>query len=165
MVKILSIDPGIVNLGYSILDVTENEARYINSGAIKVKDELIQDKLKYIYTFFKSHIEINEPRILVYEEPVFMSRGNIGKLLCNALGVIQLLCSQYNLDIVYYSAKTIKKTVTQSGNADKKQIEQSIKLILNEIVDRKFKTDHETDAIAIGLTYYLLGVKNASRTS
>jgi len=59
----------------------------------------------------------------------------------------------YDCTQVYYAPTTIKKAITGTGKADKEEVKR---IILKEhFPDATFKNTDESDAVAIGLTYFI----------
>lgn len=151
--RILSIDVGVVNVGYAVFDIHEDGITYLTSGYLCTKHKKqLKEKLNVIYDFFMNIIDTTEIETLVYEQPIF-NRGVNGANVVKAEGILLLLAGVNNLDCYSYTAPCVKKAVTKSGNADKKEVENGV----NDFLKLKltFKTDHESDACAIGITHYL----------
>jgi len=58
----------------------------------------------------------------------------------------------YDCEQIYYAPTSIKKAITGDGKADKKLVQKMIKEIYQDI---KFKDFDQSDAVAIGLTYFI----------
>lgn len=151
--RLLSIDVGIVNIGYAVFDIHESGITYLTSGYLCTKHKSqTKERLKIIYDYFAHIIENTEIKLLVYEQPIF-NRGKNGANVVKAEGVLLLLAGAYDMDCYSYTACCVKKAVTKTGSADKKQVEEGVNKFLNKTLT--FKTDHESDACAIGITHYL----------
>lgn len=155
---ILSLDVGIRNLGYAILKVEDGEISIVESGCFTTsnKHSLIQN-LGSIYDFLSSTLVKFTFDYFVYEEPVFFHKSNIAASLNNVVGVILLSAchSGMNGKVYCYSANEVKKAVTGKGKASKEEIQEWLKKKIKSLEKFTFKTDHESDAIAIGLTHIL----------
>ena len=66
-------------------------------------------------------------------------------------GVIYLLASKYNIGIKDFPPTTVKKQMTGSGKADKEEIIKVVEDLMSK-QGLTVKTNHESDAIAIGIT-------------
>lgn len=151
--KILGIDPGIVNIGYAMFGVEEHKPIYLTSGFLTTKQYSSTEKrLKLIYNFFENILKTNTVETLVYEQPMF-NRGISGANIIKAEGVLLLLAGLFNLNVYTYTATEVKKAITQSGKADKQMVDDAVCEKLG--LKLNFTTDHESDSCAIALTYFL----------
>ena len=161
MVKILGVDLGTTNLGVSILDFAE-QPKVIFCEYLKLEKGGIPEKLSYLYNYFGSMVNAHEVTHISFENPFFSSKN--GNAIVMVGGILMLIAGQRGLPIESYTASQVKKCVTGSGKADKKEVEDSIKTHLPFESSRKFESGgHTSDSIAIGLTYYikeLRGLKN-----
>ena len=73
--------------------------------------------------------------------------------MAEARGVILLVCKQHNLPIFEYTPNEIKKTLTGYGSADKKQMQEMVKLHLG--LNQVPKPDDAADALAAAITHSL----------
>jgi crossover junction endodeoxyribonuclease RuvC len=151
--RILSIDVGIVNIGYAIFDITDSKITYLSSGYLCTKHKKqTKERLNIIYTFFNNLIQSQNFETLIYEQPIF-NRGKSGADVVKAEGVLLLLAGINNLNCFSYTAPNVKKTIAHFGRADKQQVEDAVCEYLN--LKLTFSTDHESDAVAIGLTHFI----------
>lgn len=148
--KILAIDPGYSNLGYTIYDVATAKLVVIETFTTH-KDKDFDKKLLSIFGFFRNLIAKHKPNIFVYENPV-MSNAT-GAKLHNAIGLLLYLAAFNKMQVVNYSATEVKKTVTGSGKADKQMIMSNVASMF--YIDNSFSSDHASDSAAICLTYLI----------
>ena len=144
---ILSIDIGITNYGWSIFD----KEKLVKSGTLVCSDNNLNYKILQSYNYFKSLIKEYKISSLVYEQPVFINRGINGPSINQCLGVLLLLSAQYSLKLSSYTATEVKKGITGTGKANKKDIMEALSILHPGTT---FTSDHEADAIALAL-YYL----------
>jgi len=151
--KILGIDPGFKATGYGCIQTEQRTVKLVETGTIEPKQkDLLQNRIQKIYTILQSLIEEHRPEILVleklyahYKHPVTASK------LGHVRGVICLLCAQKNIELVEYSVKRIRKTLTGNGNASKMQTRKVIADMLN--IDETKLTLDASDALALALGY------------
>ena len=154
--RYLSIDVGYKNLGWCVFEIDNGNFIYLSSGYIGTNDkksypEEFDKQLKFIYDFFKNIIESCNIKSIVYEKPYFKT-GDIGAKVTNVVGVLILLCGMYDLKEYSYNAITVKKTVSNDAKADKHKVDCEVCKFLN--INPNFKTDHESDAVAVGITHF-----------
>ena len=153
--KIIGIDPGISNVGWAILEATKQGViTAIASDTIKTSPaSSFQDRIHSIITKIDLIIKEYKPSIFGLEE-VFINKNPQNSIkLAQARGAIIAICSMNNLIMREFSATKIKKTITGVGNSDKNQIEYMVKLLIK---GSKPKTEHESDAIAIAYTSFVM---------
>lgn len=161
----LGIDQGYANLGYAIVkyNIHTNKYSVLLSGTVKTnsKDE-IQDRLFVIYKKIQSLLDSYEVDLMGCERLFVNSdreaSGNkrrnksVSIVRTNmSTGVIYLLSSQYNVKMNDFPPTTVKKQLTGNGRADKEDIIQVVEDLMTK-QGLKVKTNHESDAIAIGIT-------------
>jgi crossover junction endodeoxyribonuclease RuvC len=148
---IFSYDPGWVNHGVSLLEYDSDNIKILKSKSLKFEEKDEAFKLFQIHQKFDKIFKKYQPDIFVYEKPV-IQKGDIQSKLSKTLGVIILSAYTQKIPIVFYSPNEIKKCICGEGRAKKDEIQKNVNRLLK--VHRKYDKDHESDAIAIGLTYY-----------
>jgi crossover junction endodeoxyribonuclease RuvC len=147
IVRIIGIDPGLVNTGWAILEKTGNHIKLIDSGTIKTSSK---DKLEYrlnlIHSTLNNIINSYQPTFMSIEETYVNKNPQTSLLLGHARGTIILLAGQFNLELSTLSPRKIKSLFSGYGGADKLQMQKMLKIFLP---NAQFKTNDEADAIAI----------------
>ena len=77
-----------------------------------------------------------------------------GISVAEARGVVLLVCKQHELPTFEYTPNEIKKTMTGYGSADKKQMQEMVKLHLD--LASVPKPDDAADALAAAITHSLM---------
>ncbi|KJR43051.1 Holliday junction resolvase [Candidatus Magnetoovum chiemensis] len=148
---VIGIDPGSIVCGYGILRSQNNSISYIASGQIKpYKKEPLCIRLKYIYKELSDIIAKYKPDEAVIEK-VFYAKGIKAALnLGHARGAAMLCASINELPVIEYSPLEIKQAVTGYGRADKNQVLEMVKVILN--LNTPLSTD-TSDALAAAICH------------
>jgi len=156
---ILGIDPGTGRTGWGVIKVEEgNKITYVAHGCIVTTlDDLMHDRLKILH--FKLHeiIELYKPDSMVVEHIFFGMNSRTAISVSQARGVILLTCSLTKLNLYEYTGIAVKKLISGSGRAEKKQIQQVVRELLNlteetlsfSAKDKGF--DDAADALAIAI--------------
>ncbi len=105
--------------------------------------ESIQSQLVEIITKF-------QPDVAGIEQLFFCKNAKTAMLVGQARGVCLLTVSQHNLPCHEYTPLQVKQALTGYGKADKRQVSQMIKILLN--TKDLPKSDDATDALAITIT-------------
>lgn len=144
MNKILGIDPGIINIGLSCLNLPDNILTNLEHHVVSNLPEYLN--------VFKAYIKETKPDIAVFEQP----DGNIKSKKYSILEIIgiQKLILEYN-NIPYHSfmPPEIKRIYTGNGRANKTDIQKKTVELFGDIPE--IKNNHIADSVAIAYTYYL----------
>ena len=94
---------------------------------------------------------------MVIESLFFNTNAKTAISVGQARGVSMLVAAHNNIDVLEYTALQAKKVLTGYGRADKKDMQEAVKRIMElpEIV----KPDDANDGIAMALCYYMLDYK------
>ena len=131
-VCILGIDPGSRLTGYGVILYNKSgQYQYQASGCIKMRDEDLGARLQQIYLGISTVIERYQPNEVAIEQ-VFVNQNVMSALkLGHARGAAMVAVANHKLPIAEYTPRRIKQAVTGSGAAEKNQVQQTIKYLLN----------------------------------
>ena len=101
-------------------------------------------------------IDIYHPDEIAFEELFFSHNATTALMVGAARGAAIIAASEYTENLYEYTPMQIKQAVTGSGRADKKQVQQMVKLLLR--MDEIPKPDDAADAIACAITHCQAGV-------
>lgn len=145
---VLGLDVSMNSTGWAVLSVKGNIVRYVDSGIIKVNTKKPHSKrLTHQREEFQRIVD-EYPVTYVARESGFARFIKATQVLFKAYGVAEEFFS--DKDIVEYAASSIKKVVTGNGKATKGEVEKAVTKELN--IKKKFKSDDESDAVAVALT-------------
>lgn len=151
--RVLGIDPGVAIVGYCVLDFDEatSEMSVVSSGSIQTaKDAPLPKRLLEIYSDIKELISCYNPDCASVEEIFFFKNAKTIIPVAQARGVIIMALEEAGVESFGYTPMVIKQTVTGYGRADKKEVSNMVKLLLNEDVP---KLDDTADAIAASICH------------
>lgn len=150
---ILGIDPSICNLGFGIINKSNNTS-YLFSGVISTSNsQEISQRLDYIFTQVEALINKYQPMVIAMETVFYKKDINAVVKLSYVRAIIMLLAGKKGINYEEYAPRTIKKTITGSGNASKEQIIKMIPIFLEGV---KSSNHDEIDALAIAYTCSIL---------
>lgn len=130
--KILGIDPGMAIVGYSVLEVDGDEIKLLNSGSIKTsKNNTESQRLLEIFEDITTIIEKYRPDIASVEKLFFFKNQKTVMPVAAARGVIMMALEKCGIQTFEYTPMEVKQTLTGYGRADKKEVEQMVKIALN----------------------------------
>lgn len=147
---IIGIDPGLASTGYGVICQKGDQVEMMDYGLIATAAHTPFDqRLKEIHLQLEKILLQYKPNLLVIEELFFAKNVSTAMLVSQARGVIILTAIQKNIPIKEFTPLEVKQAITGYGRADKKQMQQMIKILL------KLKElpwpDDAADALAIAL--------------
>jgi crossover junction endodeoxyribonuclease RuvC len=149
---ILGVDPGTAITGYGVLESDGDDLKVIAYGAITTPaDWSMPDRLEHVYLELTSLIEKYHPSDAVVEKLFFSKNVRTALSVGQARGVALLAAAQARLDIHEYTPLQIKQAVVGYGRAEKNQIQQMVKMLLQ--LDVIPQPDDAADALAIAICH------------
>ena len=150
--KILGIDPGMAIVGYSLLEKEGGILTLLNSGSIQTpKENKESARLLEIYNDMTELVQKFKPDVAAIEKLFFFKNQTTVMPVAHARGVILTVLEQFNIPIYEYTPMEVKQVLTGYGRADKKEVEQMVKISLG--VDTLPKLDDTVDSIAIAICH------------
>ncbi len=153
--RIIGIDPGTGILGFGVVDVINGKMKVIDAGVVTTPAHTPLDvRLEDIFDSLTDVIDKTKPEVMSIEKLYFAQNVTTAISVSHARGVAMLAGRKARLPIVEYTPLQIKQTVTGYGKADKKQVQEMVRvqLGLREIP----KPDDCADALAAAITHYLM---------
>ena len=153
--RILGIDPGTGICGFGVIEINKSSVKAVDYGVISTPPRTpLPDRLLDIYDSIHEIIKTNHPDVVSIEKLFFSKNITTGITVAEARGVILLACKQHNIPTFEYTPNEIKKTLTGYGNADKKQMQEMVRLHLK--LKTAPKPDDAADALATAITHSLM---------
>ena len=163
--RILGIDPGTGICGFGVIETKSNNAdswgslrgtaKMVDSGVIATPPHTpLADRLLDIFDSLHEIIKLNHPTAVAIEKLFFSQNITTGISVAEARGVVLLVCKQCKLPVFEYSPNEIKKAMTGYGFADKKQMQEMVRLHLG--LNSVPKPDDAADALAAAITHSLI---------
>lgn len=150
--KILGIDPGMAIVGYGMIEVIEDKITLLASGSIQTDKKLDDSKrLLEIYNDLSQIVEMYSPDCASVEQLFFFKNQKTIIPVAEARGVILTVLEKYQIPTFSYTPMEVKQVLTGYGRADKKEVEQMVKINLE--TDNLPKLDDTVDAIAIAICH------------
>lgn len=150
--KILGIDPGMAIVGYSVVDFDGDNVVLLNSGSIKTsKNNTESQRLLEIFEDITQIIEKYQPDIASIEKLFFFKNQKTVMPVAAARGVIMMALEKCSVPTFEYTPMEVKQTLTGYGRADKKEVEQMVKIALN--CQTLPSLDDTVDAMAIAICH------------
>ncbi|MDI6638314.1 MAG: crossover junction endodeoxyribonuclease RuvC [Bacillota bacterium] len=152
--RIIGIDPGLVDTGYGIVDVSGGRVRLVEAGLVRTTASApVEVRLKEIFEGVLSLLSEHLPAAVIVEDLYTSYRHpRTAVLMGHARGVILLAASSRGLEVVSYPPARVKKALTGRGTASKEQIQRMVQVRLG--LDEVPEPDHVADALALALCHH-----------
>ncbi len=150
--RILGIDPGTGILGFGVIDVERGQPKLVDAGVIRTpvkEDDAV--RLLTIYEELTEIIALTKPTIMSVERLFFARNVTTAMTVSQARGVVLLCGMQAGMSIAEYTPMQIKQAITGYGKADKKQMQEMVRVILQ--LKEIPKPDDAADALAAAITH------------
>ena len=149
---ILGIDPGLATVGYGLLKVQGSTFKALSYGAIRTrKSQRMTERLSEIYRGMVYLIEKFNPDEMAIEELFFNKNAKTAIAVGQARGVEMLAGIHHGIPIYEYTPLQAKQAVAGYGRADKQQVQENVRMLLN--LKEIPKPDDAADALAIALCH------------
>ncbi len=150
--RILGIDPGTGILGFGVIDVNGAKITMVDAGVITTPAHTPHDeRLEDIYDGLTEIVKSTQPDAYSVEKLFFTKNVTTAMTVAEARGVALLVARQHKIPIAEYTPPQIKQTLTGYGKADKKQVQEMVRLQLG--LKEVPKPDDCADALAAAITH------------
>lgn len=150
--RVLGIDPGLANTGWSIVDYSNGKFEVKDYGTIKTKSENSEkDRIVEIVSFLKEKAISEHCDGCGAEDIFFVKNISSGISVAKVIGAFMYALSLQNVDVCLFTPTEIKKAIVGIGGADKEQIRRMV--MIQTGMGEKIKSDHAADSVAAAITY------------
>lgn len=148
--RIMGIDPGIAIVGYGVIDRQGNRLKPVDYGSIQTEAGLpTATRLKQIYDAVTGLYQKFRPDVVAIEKLFFNRNVTTAFAVGQARGVLMLAAEEAGASITEYTPLQIKMAVVGYGQAQKRQIQEMVRMLLN-LPDIP-KPDDVADALGVAI--------------
>jgi crossover junction endodeoxyribonuclease RuvC len=150
---VLGIDPGTAITGYGLVRETpQNNLEMVDYGTIQTAAGLPpEQRLFDLYTKLSHYILLHRPDAASVEKLFFQRNVRTAFAVGQARGVILMTMAQVNIPVFEYTPLEVKQAVSGYGSADKNQVQQMVRTLLN--LGEIPRPDDAADALAIAICH------------
>jgi len=153
--RIIGIDPGTGILGFGVVDIIKGKMTIVTAGVIRTPAHTpLDERLEEIFDGLTEIIAETKPDEMSIEKLFFSRNVTTAMSVSHARGVAMLTGRKANLPIAEYTPQQIKQSLTGYGKADKKQVQEMVRMQLN--LTEVPKPDDCADALAAAITHSLM---------
>ena len=152
MAVILGIDPGVATVGFGVVESAGVRNRFVNCGAITTPAHTaLSSRLAQIYHDMLELIDTFRPDAIAIEELFFNTNITTGIAVAHGRGVIVLAGHERNVPMYEYTPLQVKQAITGYGRADKKQMREMVRRLLD--LKAPARPDDASDALALAICH------------
>ncbi|MCK4937524.1 MAG: crossover junction endodeoxyribonuclease RuvC [Methanosarcinales archaeon] len=149
---IVGIDPGLATVGFGVIKKSKENIIPVSYGCIRTTAEKqTPERLLDIYNETNALFEKYNPQTIAIEKLFFNKNVTSAMRVSEARGVILLVAQQKQIPIFEYTPSQIKQTITGTGHADKRQMQDMITKLLG--LDEIPRPDDAADGLSIALCH------------
>ena len=149
---VLGIDPGYAIVGWGVVYFSGNMYKPLGFGAVTTEPEMkFTKRLEYIHSGMSRLMLKCKPDAVAIEKLYFQNNQKTAIDVAQARGVILLAAEQRGIPVFEYTPLQIKQALVGYGRAEKKQVQQMVKAILN--LEEVPKPDDTADAVAAAICH------------
>lgn len=150
--RIMGIDPGIAIVGFGFIDKQGNKLFPVQYGSIQTEAGTDPGlRLKQVYDATVQLIDKYKPDSVAFEKLYFNRNVTTAFTVGQARGVMMLAAVQKGLEIGEYTPLQVKQAVVGYGKAEKKQVQEMVRLFLK--LSEIPKPDDVADALAVAICH------------
>ncbi|MDO8444314.1 MAG: crossover junction endodeoxyribonuclease RuvC [bacterium] len=150
--KILGIDPGTGIMGWGLIEMNTGKIKPLKYGCIRTKPNTPQpERLAHIFDSLSVIIENNQPDEVAIEQLFFFKNQKTIISVAEARGVAIVAAKKFSLPVFEYTPLQVKQALTGYGRADKKQMQEMVRVSCR-LKDCP-KPDDAADALAIAICH------------
>ena len=149
----LGIDPGTATTGYGLVRVESDGSLFaVKYGVILTPREAsAAARLVMLYDQLHALLDEYKPELAAVEKLFFARNVTTALAVGQARGVVMLSLQQAGIETFEYTPKEVKQAVAGFGGADKRQVQDMVRALLQ--LDSIPRPDDAADALAIAITH------------
>jgi crossover junction endodeoxyribonuclease RuvC len=153
MTLALGIDPGTATTGYGLVrQHRDGSLEAVEFGVITTpKDLPAPERLALLYRELNRILEKHHPETAGVEKLFFQKNVSTAIGVGQARGVVLLALAQAGLDVAEYTPNEVKQAVAGYGSADKRQVQEMVRVLL--ALPEIPRPDDAADALAIAICH------------
>ncbi|WP_438444298.1 crossover junction endodeoxyribonuclease RuvC [Gorillibacterium sp. sgz5001074] len=150
--RILGIDPGIAIVGFGFIDKQGSKLTPVQYGCIQTEAGTDPGlRLKQVYEAAVQLIDKYKPDAVAVEQLFFNRNVTTAFTVGQARGVLILAAVQQGLPVAEYTPMQVKQAIVGYGKAEKKQVQEMVRMYLK--LQAAPKPDDVADALAVAICH------------
>jgi crossover junction endodeoxyribonuclease RuvC len=149
----IGIDPGTAITGYGLVhDNEDGKLSIVDFGAILTSADLpMPERLLELYHRLHELLLLHHPHSGAVEKLFFQRNVRTALAVGQARGIVLLALAEVNIQVAEYTPLEVKQAVAGYGGADKHQVQQMVRALLD--LPEIPRPDDAADALAIAICH------------
>lgn len=149
---VLGIDPGTAITGYGLVREGKERLSLVAFGVVTTpSDQPLPERLQAIHRGLTAVIHEHKPDAAAIEELFFSRNVRTALSVGHARGVVLLALADTGVPIYEYKPLEVKQAITGYGGADKQQVQEMVRMLLN--LEHTPQPDDAADAVAVAVCH------------
>lgn len=149
--RILGIDPGSTIVGYGLIEAKGGGVSPLSYGVIKTRSKDTHERLQEVYGDLRALVQEFQPDVMAVEQLFFFKNAKTVITVGQTRGVILLAAMHEKVPVAEYTPLQVKMGTVGYGRAEKSEIGEMVKMILN--LEKVPRPDDAADGLAIALCH------------
>ena len=149
----LGLDPGTATTGFGLVrQLDDGSLQVVDFGVILTSKDLpAAERLSVLFHRLNEILLLHRPETCAVEKLFFQKNVSTAIAVGQARGVLLLALAESGIDVAEYTPNEVKQAVTGYGSADKRQVQEMVRVQL--ALDSIPKPDDAADALAIAICH------------
>jgi crossover junction endodeoxyribonuclease RuvC len=150
---VIGIDPGTATTGYGlVLEKEDGSLSVLDFGAILTPADMpMPERLLELHRKLKDLLLLHRPPTGAVEKLFFQKNVRTALTVGQARGVVLLAMAETGMEIAEYTPLEVKQAVTGFGGADKNQVQEMVRALLD--LPEIPRPDDAADALAVAICH------------
>lgn len=150
---VIGLDPGLATTGYGLVRGDGQHLEIVDYGVLRTPSgRPTPERLLDLGSELADILLLHRPDAAAVEELFFSTNVRTAMLVGQARGVVLYALAQAGLPIYEYTPMQIKQAITGYGGADKNQVQQMVRILLD--LDKVPRPDDAADALAASICHH-----------
>lgn len=147
----IGIDPGTARLGYGVIGAAPDPYAIDFGVIVTSADTPMSQRLLEIHGAVSELIDVHRPDAIAVELLYFARNVTTAMTVGQARGVVLLAAAQHGIAVAEYSPSEVKHAIVGYGKADKRQIQEMVRIMLG--LASVPRPDDAADALAAAICH------------
>ena len=151
--RVLGIDPGSEITGWGVIEGDGPRYQVLEYGALRLPSgQKFPARLLSVWSGLEEIIARFNPTVCAIEDGFLATNVKVTLKLGQVRGVAMLAAERAGLEIQEYSPRLVKQTVVGYGNAEKRQVQEMVRVLLS--LNFLPEPQDAADALAVAICHF-----------
>ena len=150
---VIGIDPGTATTGYGLVRENQDDSlQAVDQGVILTPADIpMAQRLALLYGKLNEILVLHHPDSSAVEKLFFQRNVKTAITVGQGRGVVLLALAQADVPVAEYTPLEVKQAVAGYGGADKRQVQEMVRVLLD--LEEIPKPDDAADALAVAICH------------